>query len=266
MKSILVILHGVSGSAGEMAPLAGPLSAWFDVRTPDLLGHGGRPVPDGYTLEQMADDLIAWLDGEGIGPAFFLGYSLGGYLALYLAHHHPDRVRAVAGIVVKHVFDETSVAHITYLADPERLARPGNPRKDELIAIHGEENWVQVTNNTARLFQGFGRKAPLSDGDLQAIAAPVLLLSGDCDPLVSESNSRLLAEFLPNARLGLFPGAAHPLKVVPILDVVRAIKSFIDEVEGARFEPGPELDLTPRLVSGGIPNADVKVTIGRAKT
>jgi hypothetical protein len=56
------------------------------------------------------------------------------------------------------------------------------------------------------------------------------------------------------------------LKVVPILDVVRAIKSFIDEVEGARFEPGPELDLTPRLVSGGIPNADVKVTIGRAKT
>jgi pimeloyl-ACP methyl ester carboxylesterase len=266
MKSILVILHGVSGSAGEMAPLAGPLSAWFDVRTPDLLGHGGRPVPDGYTLEQMADDLAAWLDGEGIGPAFFLGYSLGGYLALYLAHHHPDQVRAVAGIVVKHIFDETSVAHITYLADPERLARPGNPRKDELIAIHGEENWVQVTNNTARLFQGFGRKAPLSNGDLQAIAAPVLLLSGDCDPLVSESNSRSLAELLPNARLGLFPGAAHPFKVVPILDVVRAIKSFIYEVEGARFEPGPELDLTPRLVSGGIPNADVKVTIGRAKT
>jgi pimeloyl-ACP methyl ester carboxylesterase len=265
MKPILVILHGVSGSAAEMAPLGVPLSAWFDVRTPNLLGHGGRPVPDGYTLEEMADDLVAWLDGEGIGPAYFLGYSLGGYLALYLARHHPDRVRAVAGIVVKHVFDETSVAHITYLADPERLARPGNPRKDELIAIHGERNWIQVTNNTARLFQGFGRRAPLSDADLQAIATPALLLSGDRDPLVPEGNSRALAKLLPNARLGLFPGPAHPLKVVPIGDVTRAIKSFLDEVEGGRFTPGPQLDLRSRLVTGGTLNADLKVTIGRAK-
>jgi pimeloyl-ACP methyl ester carboxylesterase len=266
MKPILVILHGVSGSGGEMAPLARPLSAWFDVRTPDLLGHGGRPVPDGYTLEEMADDVVEWLDREGIGPAYLLGYSLGGYLALYLARHHPQRVRGIAGIVVKHVFDEVSVGHITYLADPERLARPGNPRKDELIAVHGEENWINVTNNTARLFQRFGQTAPLSDEDLRAIATPVLLLSGDRDPLVPEGHSRALAELLPNSRLGLFPGPAHPLKMVPILDLTRAIKGFLDEVEHDRFTPGGVIDLSPRLVMGGIANPDVKVTIGRAKT
>ena len=265
MKPVLVILHGVSGSGGEMAPLGNPLSAWFDVRTPDLLGHGGRPVPNGYTLGEMADDLVGWMDGQGIGPAYFLGYSLGGYLALHLARHHPERVRGIAGIVVKHVFDEVSVTHITYLADPERLARPGNSRKDELIAVHGEENWVKVTNNTARLFQKFGEKAPLSEEDLRAIETPVLLLSGDRDPLVPEADSRRLAELLPNARLGLFPGPAHPLRVVPILDVVRAIKTFIDEVEGNRFAPGGMVNLSPRLVTGGITHADVKVTIGRAK-
>jgi pimeloyl-ACP methyl ester carboxylesterase len=262
MKPVLVILHGVSGSAAEMAPLTNPLSAWFDARTPNLLGHGGRAVPDGYTLEEMADDLVQWLDREAIGPAFFLGYSLGGYLALHLARHRPERVRAVAGIVVKHVFDEAGVAHITYLADPERLARL--PRKDELIAVHGEENWIRVTNNTARLFQGFGREAPLSDEDLRGIDTPVLLLSGDRDPLVPEAQSRRLADLLPNSRLGLFPGAAHPLRQVPILDVTRAIKAFLEEVEAGRFTPGPELDLAPRLVTGGIPNAEVKVTIGRA--
>lgn len=266
MKPILVILHGVSGSADEMEPLARPLGAWFAVRMPNLLGHGGRPVPDGYTLEEMAADLIAWLDAEGIGRAYFLGYSLGGYLALYLARHYPERVQAVAGIVVKHAFDETSVGHITYLADPDRLARPGNPRKDELIAIHGDENWIRVTNNTARLFQGFGREAPLSDDEFQAIDAPVLLLSGDRDPLVPEADSRRLAELLPNARLGLFPGPAHPLKVVPILDVTRAVKSFLDEVEGGRFTAGGELDLTPKLVTGGVANSDLRVTIGRAKS
>ena len=265
MKPVLVILHGVSGSGGEMAPLGQPLSVWFDIRTPNLLGHGGRPVPDGYTLEEMADDLLHWLGEERIGPAYFLGYSLGGYLALYLARHHPERVRGVAGVIVKHVFDEVSVAHITYLADPERLARPGNPRKDELIAVHGEENWIKVTNNTARLFQLFGRKAPMSDQDLQAIGTPVLLLSGDRDPLVPEADSRRLAQLLPNASLGIFPGPAHPLKMVPILDAVRAIKTFVDEVEAGRFAPGGMLDLSPRLVTGGIANSDVRVTIGRAK-
>jgi pimeloyl-ACP methyl ester carboxylesterase len=264
-KTALVILHGVSGSGTEMAPLAGPLSAWFDVRVPNLLGHGGRPVPDGYTLEEMADDLVQWLDGEGIGRAYFLGYSLGGYLALFLARRHPQRVRGIAGIVVKHVFDEASVAHITYLADPERLARPGNPRKDELIAIHGEANWVNVTNNTARLFQRFGSDAPLSDDDLRAIETPVLLLSGDRDPLVPAADARALAELLPNARLGLFPGPAHPLKTVPTLDVVRAIKSFVDEVEGGRFTGGETLDLAPQLVTGGTGRPGIRVTIGKAR-
>lgn len=265
MKPILVILHGVSGSAGEMAPLAKPLSAWFDVRVPNLLGHGGRPVPEGYALQDMADDLVSWLDSEGIGPAHFLGYSLGGYLAFYLARHQPQRVKSVSGIVVKHVFDEAALSYIAYLADPDRLGRLGNPRKDELIAVHGEGNWINVTKNTAALFEGFGRGLPLDESDIRAISTPALVLSGDRDPLVSEAETRALAALLLNARLGLFPGPSHPLKVVPLLDAVRAVKTFVDEVEHDRFTPGPPLDLGPRLVLGGIPNADVKVTVGKAK-
>ncbi|HEY0446848.1 MAG TPA: alpha/beta hydrolase [Allosphingosinicella sp.] len=266
MKPILVILHGVSGSSGEMAPFVRALRGRFTLEVPNLLGHGGRPVPDGYTLEEMAADLVRWLDAEAIGPAHFLGYSLGGYLALYLARHHPGRVLSIAGVVVKHVFDAESVAHITYLADPERLARPGNPRKAELIQVHGEENWIRVTNNTAALVQGFGRRTPMSEEDLGAIGQPVLLLSGDADPLVPAAHSRRLAGLLPNARLGLFEGAAHPLKNVPMAKAARAIVDFIGEVEAGRFTPGAPLDLRMNLVAGGLPQPPIRTVIGKDRT
>jgi len=263
MKPTLVILHGANGSAAEIAPLAKGLTARFQIHIPDLLGHGGRPVPNGYTLAEMADDLLAWLDRKRIGPAYLLGYSLGGYLALYLARHHPERVRGVIAIAAKHVFDPNAVNHIAYLANPERLARPGNPRKAELEAIHGADKWVQVTNNSAALFRGFGEQASLGDDDLRAIATPALILFGDLDPLISVAEARRLETLLANARLGLFPGPAHPLRNVPLAGVTRAIVHFISDVEAAGFAPGAPIALGSTLVSGGLVPAPFSVKIGK---
>lgn len=262
MKPTLVLLHGVNGTAAELAPLAKALNK-LDVRALDLLGHGGRDVPDGYTLEEMAEDVIRWLDAEGVGRAWFLGYSLGGYLALYIARHWPERVQGVIGIIVKHVFDPDAVAHITYLCQPARLSRPGNPRAGELARAHGVDNWVGVTNNTARLFQSFGERPPLADADFRAIRAPVLLIGSTMDPLVPEAHSRALAALLPNARLGIFPGTAHPLGNLPLATVMRAAKDFIAEVEQGTFRPGGTLNLTPRLVSEGTPAGQMPMTIRR---
>src|SRR3954469_8480628 len=99
-----LILHGVNGCAAEMEPLAGPLRAYADVRVMDLLGHGGRPLPGQLSIPALADDVIAWLDRERIERAVLLGYSSGGYLSLYLARHHPQRVQAVVALVTKYVW------------------------------------------------------------------------------------------------------------------------------------------------------------------
>ena len=56
-----------------------------------------------------------------------------------------------------------------------------------------------------------------------------------------------------------------PALVTPA-QVIGAIKLFIDDVEHGRFASGDVLDLAPRLVTGGIPNSDVKVSIGPART
>ena len=262
MKPAMVLLHGSNGVPAEMSAFATAFAPRFEVMAPNLLGHGGRPVPDGYTLEEMADDLVATLALSG--PAWFFGYSLGGYLALYVARHRPDLVRGVVALAVKHVFDANGVGHVVYLAEPERLARPGNPRKAQMEQAHGEANWVAVTRNTQRLFQSFGERAPLDDDDLRAIAMPVLQLSGDIDSLVRLAEFNRLAGLLPNARHGLFPGGAHPIRKVPSHDVVRAVHRFVDDVESGRTIAGGRERLGSDLVAGGLP-ASPSFEFNRAK-
>ncbi len=254
------MLHGSNGTPAEFTPLAAALRPRFEVTAPVLLGHGGRPVPDGYTLDEMADDLTGLLAAGP--PAFLLGYSLGGYLALHIARHRPELVRGVIALAVKHVFDPAAVAHIVYLAQPERLSRPGNPRKAQMEAVHGPENWIGVTRNTQRLFQGFGEKAPLSDEDLRAVATPVLHMSGDLDSLVRLGEFRRLGSLLPNCRGGLFPGSAHPIGKIPQRDAVRAINRFAAEVEAGTFVPGPVIKMGSDLISGGIAGAGPSLKFG----
>jgi pimeloyl-ACP methyl ester carboxylesterase len=262
---MLVLLHGSNASGPEMEPLARLLRPHFDLRAPNLLGHGGRPVPDGYSLEEMSEDLVAWLDSERIGRCDLFGYSVGGYVALHAARRHPDRIRAFATLAAKYRFDESAVSHVVHLSQPARLARPEIGRKAEMERAHGSANWEKVALNTCELFRRLGQRSPLEEEDLERINVPALIVSGDRDPLVPAAESRRLAELLPFARLALFPGPAHPLKQVPLDQVVRAFRSFIGEVESGGFRPGPAIDLTHGLVSGGLPGTPARVSIGRKK-
>ncbi|MFF2213444.1 alpha/beta fold hydrolase [Streptomyces antibioticus] len=60
----------------------------------DLPGHGisDRPEGFGYTLEEHADALAAALDAAGVSGAELVGHSMGGSVAVVLAHRRPDLV------------------------------------------------------------------------------------------------------------------------------------------------------------------------------
>lgn len=261
MAAPIVLLHGANGSARDMAPLARRLSD-FELRIPDLLGHGGRPVPERLRVAATADDLADWIDQEKTGPAHFIGYSFGGYVALELARRQPERFRSLTLLAVKFFWDSNAITHVVHLTDPDRLARPGNPRAGQMAAVHGADRWREVTMANREMFAEFGRAgAPLGGADLEQIDCPVLVLSGEDDPLVPEAEARRVAACFPRARLGLWPGLAHPLINVPLVEVRHEFAAFVREVEANRFDPGPERRLRSRLVEEGTGNSGTKVRI-----
>jgi len=223
----VLILHGVNGCASEMEPIASPLREYADVRAMTLLGHGGRPLPGRLSVPSIAEDVIAWLDREALERVILFGYSTGGYLALYLARHHPERVKAVVALTTKYVWDSAMVARAVYLANPERLKRNAGPRLEALKRYHGDPNWEQVTLANRAFLEDLGANPPLGDADLANIRAPVMAVSGDRDAIVPWQEMLDLRRRLPDCHLAMFYGNGHPPTALPVLALARAIGPWI---------------------------------------
>ncbi len=113
----VVLVHGFTQTSASWADIAAELAADHEVVAVDLPGHGGSgPALD---LWATADELVA----TG-GPATYVGYSLGGRVALHAALAHPEAVQrlvllgATAGIddaaerAARRAADETLAASI----------------------------------------------------------------------------------------------------------------------------------------------------------
>lgn len=93
-RRALVLVHGFTGSRLDFAPRVPALAALGRTVLPDLRGHGGSTNtgdPAGYTLEQLAADLVAFVDANALAGCDLLGHSLGGMVALRAALAAPDR-------------------------------------------------------------------------------------------------------------------------------------------------------------------------------
>lgn len=89
----IVCLHGVTSHGRHFAKLAEALPG-FHVLSPDLLGHGSSPYEPPWDLDTHLDAIIETVGPE---PAFLVGHSFGGRLALELAARAP---KLVPGLVL----------------------------------------------------------------------------------------------------------------------------------------------------------------------
>jgi 3-oxoadipate enol-lactonase len=64
----------------------------FRILRYDQRGHGGTQATEGpYSFDLLVADVVALLDALSIKRAHFVGLSMGGVTALYLAQRHPER-------------------------------------------------------------------------------------------------------------------------------------------------------------------------------
>jgi len=90
----LVLLHGWGGSASYWREMASHLDlAGLRVIAPSYRGHGDSDKPaTGYSLDQLAKDVLAVADAAGAPRFVLVGFSMSGKFAQYIAAVHPKRV------------------------------------------------------------------------------------------------------------------------------------------------------------------------------
>ncbi len=94
----IIAIHGFTGSSATWDSFAGAAGAKYNIILPDLLGHGKSDAPDNpelYDMKHTIKALAEVADRFGITEANWLGYSLGGRIALAAAISLKGRVLSV---------------------------------------------------------------------------------------------------------------------------------------------------------------------------
>lgn len=226
----VILIHGFGASSFSWRHNLAALARHRRVYALDLPGFGysSRSSDRQYSLRQMAHTLRRFLGHLGVARASLVGNSIGGAVALQLAHDFPESVDKLV-----------LVGAFTARLGPLPFVNLPLGRSLALLLLHyaaGSEHRLatlirglygdpdQVTPETvAGYFRPFCVKGSAAaiwamlaspwDGDLPeqsgAIAVPTLLVWGDRDPIAPLAEGRRLERALPRARLVVFPGAGH---------------------------------------------------------
>jgi pimeloyl-ACP methyl ester carboxylesterase len=199
----------------------------YRVIAPDLRGHGDSPAPEGdYTIDEMADDVIELLDDLHLsGPVVVGGLSMGGYVALSLLAHYPDRVRALMLMDTRAAADTPEAAEkreevaraVLAAGDPGPVVEAMTPRLFAKFTLEQRPEKVEVMRelmqrNTVRGIVGALRamaSRPDRRADLTAIRVPTLVLVGEEDVVTPPVEAQELAEAIAGARLEVIPESGH---------------------------------------------------------
>ena len=89
----LILLHGFTDSWFSYSRVLPELARSSRVYALDLRGHGDsdRP-PSGYTMADLAGDVVAFMDLKGIDRATIVGHSMGSFVAQQVVAAAPERV------------------------------------------------------------------------------------------------------------------------------------------------------------------------------
>lgn len=215
----VVLVHGFTQTNRSWQPLLPRLTAGRQVAAVDAPGHGGSPQGD--------VDLVdgARLIGEAGGEAAYVGYSMGGRLALHLAVSQPRLVRrlvligATAGIDEDHERQARRAADEALAEELERegvdpflnrwLASPLFATLSEDDAGLDDRRRNTVSGLAASLRRmGTGTQEPLWDR-LSELHMPALLVAGERDEKFTAMAHRLAAAWGGDARVAVVPGAGH---------------------------------------------------------
>jgi carboxylesterase len=209
-----LLLHGFTGTPGEMRPIGERLAAeGYAVIAPELPGHATRVEDLARTrwTDWFAAALGAWDElGRRASPRMVVGLSMGGLLTLHLAHERPAEVAAIAILAPALELTNQRQAELsTWLT-----ALPWTPRRLSIFPKRGFDparpNYDQIPLRALASMVELQRRVR---SELGAIRTPTLLCEGGRDLTVMPRAIEAIASGLGAAivRRKRFPESGHIL-------------------------------------------------------
>ncbi|HZM36174.1 MAG TPA: alpha/beta hydrolase [Burkholderiales bacterium] len=216
----VLFLHGWPDSWFSFSRVLALLPEELRALAIDQRGFGDSDRPEsGYSIPEMADDAIAFLDALGIRRAMLVGHSFGSFVARRVAIAHPERVAALAligtGICGSNAVTRDLQSSLRDLPDPIPVQFARDFQASTAFRSIPADFFDRIVEESLKLPPRLWRLTfdKLVEYDdtkqLGKIQAPTRLLWGDKDALFSrDEQERLIAE-LPTARLTIYQDTGH---------------------------------------------------------
>jgi pimeloyl-ACP methyl ester carboxylesterase len=248
----LVLLQHFRGNLDYWDPaLIDALASSRRVVTFDNAGVGGSTGTTPSTVEQMAQDAIAFLAAMELDQVDVLGFSIGSFVAQELVLTRPALVRnlvlassAPKGAAGMHGWAPDVIEAVgqpqpspdgylrVFFSDSESSRRAGQQALERMMGRTSDPdeqtNWqTRQAQYEAVCSWGLPNHALLQR--LSAVDHPVFVANGDSDPMILPHYSHLLAGLIPHARVKIYPDAAHGFLFQHLAEFAADVDAFLGD-------------------------------------
>ena len=219
----------------------------------------GRTPVAPYSLDDMAADAAALLDGLGIKRAHVVGASMGGMIAQLVAINHPAKTKSLVSIMSttgrpglpreKREAMQALTALpasrsradriATALAAVKAIGGPGFPARDEerRAYVGRSVDYTPYDPPAAARHLAAVIVAPPRHDRLKALKTPALVIHGADDPIIPAAHGEDTARSIPGAELLIVPGLGHDFTESAVALYLEAIGDFVAKVEALERAP-----------------------------
>lgn len=211
----LLLLHGALGSKDQFAELEKLLAPAFKTHAINFTGHARVPSHHhAFTIQNFAHEVLDWMNEKQISTIDIFGYSMGGYVALWLARFYPQRVGKIFTLGTKLKWNEEEANREVKMLNADKMVEKVPAFAQALAERHGEHEWRSVMSKTASMMHDLA-KTHLTDDDFEKISAPVLLARGQKDNMVTAEETQHAASLMSNALYVEYENLEHPIEKAP---------------------------------------------------
>lgn len=240
----LVLIHGLFGSLDNLGLLARDLLSDHTVVSIDLRNHGQSFHDEKMNYDLMAQDIKHLLNHLNISSAIIIGHSMGGKVAMALAHVDPDRVSKLV------VLDMAPIAyqqrrHDNVFSGLQAVIQEAPTNRKEALAClekhielegvrqflskslqqqNGIMQWrfnVPAILNNYHNILGWKRITPFTK--------PTIFLKGaNSDYINAEHQAEIIKQF-PASKAHIITNTGHWLHAEKPMEVIRSIRRFLSK-------------------------------------
>jgi len=231
----VILIHGAGGNHLSWPPQIRRLDAG-DIYSLDLPGHGKSEGAGRQSIDEYADDVIAFMKALNIHAAVMVGISMGSAIALQLALKYPEKVMGL-GLFGGGVKMRVAPLLLETVGNENSFESAVNMLNENCFSIHAQRNLVKLSK---RHMMEMRPSVLLGDflacnqfdatDQLEKINTPTLIICGSEDRMMPIKFSESLRDGIARSQLHVLEDTGHMVMLEQPDTVADLLKQFLEHM------------------------------------